>query len=62
MAHAAQGGCGVSTLGDNQKLSDPGQPVLGGPAWAGGVGPDDLHRCLPTPAGGCDSVKKKPHL
>lgn len=32
MAQIAQGGCGISTLGDNQKLSGPGQSAPGGPA------------------------------
>lgn len=51
MAQIAQGGCGISTLGDNQKLSGPGQSAPGGPAWAEGVGSDDLHTCLTTSTG-----------
>ena len=39
LAQVAQRGCGVSHLGDTQKPSGhgPGQPALGGPAWAGGL-------------------------
>ena len=50
LAQVAQGDCGVSVLGDTQKPAghSPGQPTLGGPAWAGGVGPGDLQRSLPT--------------
>ena len=51
LAQVAQGGCGVSTLGDIQKPSGhgPWQPALGGPAWARwGVWPDDLQTSLPT--------------
>jgi len=35
-AQDAQGGCEVSNLGDTQNLGGhgPGQPALGGPAWA----------------------------
>ena len=38
LAQAAQGGCGVSFSGDIQDPPGQGpvQPVLGGPAWAGG--------------------------
>ena len=48
----AQGGCGVSLPGDIQKLMghSPGWLALGGPAWAGEVGLDDLQRSLPTSA------------
>ena len=37
-------GCGVSILGDTQKMSGqvPGQLALGGPAWARGIGQDEL--------------------
>ena len=59
LAQVAQGGCGVSLLGDTQKPSghSPGQPALGHPAGAG-VGPDDFQRSLPTSVtlGFCDSV------
>ena len=38
MAQVAQGGCGVSLLGDTQNLSGhgPGQPAPCGPTWAEG--------------------------
>lgn len=41
--------CGFSILGDIQNPTghDPGQPLLGDPAWAG---PDDLWRFFPTSA------------
>jgi len=39
----AQGGCGVSLLGGIQKMTHgPGQPAIGGPAWAGGFGTTTL--------------------
>lgn len=42
--------CGVSLLRVTQKTygHSPGQQALGVPAWAGGVGPDDCQRSLPT--------------
>ena len=49
LEQAAQGGCGVSS-GDIQDLPGRGpvQPAVGDPASAGGVGPDDPPRSLPT--------------
>ncbi|KAK4817922.1 hypothetical protein QYF61_002763 [Mycteria americana] len=51
LAQIAQGGCGVSILGDVQK---PLNMVLGSLLWVAlleqGVGPDDLQRFLPTSA------------
>lgn len=46
----AQGGCGVSILGYTQKPTGHSarQPVPGGPAWAGKVGPNDLQMSLPA--------------
>ena len=40
LKQCAQGGGGVSILGDAQEQSEhgPGQPGQGGPAWAGGLG------------------------
>ena len=51
LAQVAQGGCGVSFLGDVQKPfgHGPGQVAVGGPVCVSGVGADDLQRSLPAP-------------
>lgn len=50
LAHAAQRSGTVSILGDIQKPSEPGpgQQVLGGPNWAGGLDQMDSRSFFPT--------------
>jgi len=49
LAQVIQKGCGVSFLRDIQKPygHSPEQPAVGGPDWAGDLGPDDFQRSLP---------------